>query len=53
MYIVLVPKAAWPDVRGHDPPERTKEKYVGIPLGSGRARSNHSVPMQQALIEAT
>lgn len=46
MYIVLVPKAAWPDVRGHDPPERTQKKYVRIPLGRGRASSNHSAPMQ-------
>lgn len=24
MYIDLVPKAAWPDVRGHDPPAKNK-----------------------------
>lgn len=41
MYIDLVPKAAGPDVGGHDPPERTK-KHVGIPQVLGRAGSHHS-----------
>lgn len=53
MYIVLVPKPAGPDVGGHDPLERTKEKLVGIHTGGQEPRVITQVPTLQALVEAS
>lgn len=39
MYTLLVPKAAGPDVGGHDPPQRTKEKHVEFHKGRAGGKS--------------
>lgn len=53
MYIVLVPKPAGPDVGGHDPLERTKEKHVEIHKGEDEPGVITQVSTQQTLVEAT
>lgn len=51
-YIVLMPKAAGPDVGGHDPLERTKEKHVEFQKGGEELQVITQVPTKQTLTEA-